>query len=205
MKSAGVGCYNGLNGSYTCPGNCLGLWGLKISGTIPNNAGQMTGLNYLGLGANKISGTVPDAIGQLTKLTELGLGANKISGTVPDSFGQMTELNTLGLGANKFSGTVPDVIGQLMKLQILDLSDNEISGTVPHTFGQLTKLQFLCVSLRLSPPPRTSRYAAPQPLAPEVRAPRFIRALHGEVHARRSLTALSLPLPSFRALTFAGT
>jgi hypothetical protein len=80
-----------------------------------------------------------------------------------------------------------------------DLYGLKISGTIPIDVGQMTELQLLCVSLLL-PAPRP-RAAPPRSPARALCAPRFVRALH----ARRSLTALSLPSFSFLARTFAGT
>ena len=58
---------------------------------------------------NAISGTIPEQWGQLTGLTELILLGDRLSGTIPASLGNIPNLATGGLElyGNNISGTVP--------------------------------------------------------------------------------------------------
>ncbi|KAL3702494.1 hypothetical protein R1sor_020516 [Riccia sorocarpa] len=59
------------------------------------------------LSKKNISGTIPEEIGQLTGLTEIHLDNNKLSGQIPDSLRYLVKLQILNLANNNLSGPVP--------------------------------------------------------------------------------------------------
>ena len=56
----------------------------NLTGTIPEELGQLRGLESLDLGGNHLKGTVPSSLSQLTKLTSLTLYDNGLSGRLPN-------------------------------------------------------------------------------------------------------------------------
>jgi Leucine-rich repeat (LRR) protein len=121
----------------------LEQYGNELKGTIPDEIGLLTSLNYINLGDNTLSGTVPTVLGSLTALTRLYLFSNSFNGTVPSQLGVLTSLNGLSLYFNSFTGTVPSQIGSLTALTLLSLSGNSFTGTVPSELGSLTALTWL--------------------------------------------------------------
>lgn len=108
----------------------LDLSGNAITGSIPAEIGNLTGLSNMNLSSNKISGSIPTAIGNLTNLTNLDLGNNSLSGTIPVEVGNLTKLTNLDLGGNNLSGSIPEALGKLGNLESLDISGNKLSGLI---------------------------------------------------------------------------
>ena len=71
----------------------------ELSGEIPKELGQLTGLQSLYLHSNGLSGEIPKELGQLTGLGYLDLYTNKLSGEIPKELGQLTSLGYLDLPA----------------------------------------------------------------------------------------------------------
>ena len=116
----------------------------ELSGTIPDQLGNLTSLKRLSLGDNQLSGTIPDQLGNLTSLeTILNLGGNELSGAIPDQLGNLTSLEKLILQENQLSGAIPDQLGNLASLTLLHLQDNKLSGAIPDQLGNLTNLTIL--------------------------------------------------------------
>ena len=102
--------------------------------TYPNNK-----ITYLGLDNNNLSGTLPEEIGDLDPLEILYLDRNSIGGILPSSMGQLVNLRLLALGENQFTGEVPSSFSSLSSLEVLQLSDNQLEGLIP----DLTNLEAL--------------------------------------------------------------
>jgi hypothetical protein len=122
----------------TCSGahiNSTVLWGLNLTGEIPESIGQLKQLTYLDLSANNITGPIPTSISQLTLLVFLILNSNVLSGTIPADISKLTKLTRLDLGGiGTFTDTtIPSWISQLTKLEYLDLSGR----LVPYTIGAI--------------------------------------------------------------------
>lgn len=105
-----------------------------LSAFIPKAIGLYTGLEKLEICYKKnLSGTIPDEIGNLTNLTYLRLMGNSLNGTIPDSIGNLTKLQTLDLANNAMNstyngyraeglgGAVPESVGNLTELKELRL------------------------------------------------------------------------------------
>ena len=70
----------------------LSLHGNNLTGTIPPQIGNLSGLIILHLGGNSLTGAIPEEIGNLTGLAEFNLHGNNLSGPIPLSFAALTEL-----------------------------------------------------------------------------------------------------------------
>ncbi|MYI28063.1 MAG: hypothetical protein F4064_08210, partial [Acidimicrobiales bacterium] len=60
-----------------------------LSGSIPPELGNLTGLETLSLSGNALSGSIPPSLGNLTNLTRLSLYSNELSGSIPPELGRL--------------------------------------------------------------------------------------------------------------------
>ena len=87
------GCPTHVYGTSLCDGTYKGTrvilsypaWSVeaRLSGTIPPQLGDNSGLTILSLSDNSISGTIPSQLGDISQLEWLDLDGNSISGTIP--------------------------------------------------------------------------------------------------------------------------
>ena len=90
---------------------------------------------------NSLTGILPSEIGNLTGLKILNLVRNHLSGEISGEL--PIGLNFLGLSSNAFSGVIPRSVTNLTELQVINLSYNQFSGEIPVSFGELQQLQYL--------------------------------------------------------------
>ncbi|KAI4351075.1 hypothetical protein L6164_005460 [Bauhinia variegata] len=102
----------------------------------------MKQLVVLRLYENKLSGDIPLELGECSGLKELLLGANVFQGSIPSSFGSLKSLEFLDLSRNNLSGTIPGELRKLSILKSLNLSFNHLHGEVPigGVFSNITGL-----------------------------------------------------------------
>ncbi|KAF8686614.1 hypothetical protein HU200_043440 [Digitaria exilis] len=127
----------------------------SISGSIPQDIGNLVGLSILGLANTSISGMIPSSIGKLANLVQLGLYcarrlnwlaaySNGLEGPVPASLGKLTKLYLLDLSANyRLNGSIPKEILLPSLSYSLNLSHNSFSGPLPPEVGNLINLNQL--------------------------------------------------------------
>ena len=108
-------------------GGVAGYYGSKVSGTLPENMGEIYGLKDLNVGCNiKLSGTLPISLGNLRRLRTVNVGgAFKMTGNLPGDFGFLTGLQTLMTLHTKINGPLPTVEGGLGQLSLCSI------GTMP--------------------------------------------------------------------------
>ncbi|WOL09004.1 LRR receptor-like serine/threonine-protein kinase FLS2 [Canna indica] len=93
-------------------------------------------LTSIDLSENKLSGDVPRELMNLSGLLVLNLSRNQFDGEVLGQIGQLHELLSLDLSSNHFNGRIPSSLTSMSFLSYLNLSNNNFSGRVPFA-GQL--------------------------------------------------------------------
>ena len=121
----------------------LDLGANNLTGMLPAELGNLSGLRYLQLGDNALTGEIPHELGNLLGLESLFLANNTLTGEIPSELGNLSQLQHLYLRSNALSGTIPDEFGNLPQLQNLNVSDNAFTGRLPRSLMQLTNLMFL--------------------------------------------------------------
>lgn len=144
----------------------------KVSGTLPEDFNNLTGLQKLSLQANQISGALPTFKG-LSNLESAFLGNNNFTSIPVDFFGGLTSLQTISIDYNPLSpwlipadikestmltvfsannaginGGIPAFLGDgtMPSLQTLRLSYNNLSGEIPPAFNGNSSLQVLILN-----------------------------------------------------------
>ncbi|KAI9070582.1 hypothetical protein K1719_047455 [Acacia pycnantha] len=117
----------------------------NLSGPIPSNIGNTTGLLKLHLSSNQLSGAIPSSIGNCSKLKALVVNDNTFTGVLPQSLNDLKNLVYLDAKNNSLGGTIPLGFGSCGKLFILDLSFNVFSGGIPSGLGNCSNLAELAV------------------------------------------------------------
>ncbi len=122
-----------------------------LSGTLPSELWNMTGLTKLDLGyqcasypAHGYTGTIPAALASMANLTYLDLSYNQFTGTIPN-LGSMSGLRTLFLGGNPYSSQpFPSWVTSMTGLTQLGLDNANLTGSFP-ALGGMTSLTLLMI------------------------------------------------------------
>ena len=97
----------------------------------------------VGPGRQRLSGELPEELGNLTGLTELDLRDNRLTGALPGELAALASLEELHLSNNKFTGALPAGLSALSGLTDLYLHDNQFSGVLPPELADLPNLEKL--------------------------------------------------------------
>jgi len=118
----------------------LDLSGLRLTGSISPNIGNLSLLRSLHLQGNQFTGLIPDQIGALSRLSVLNISFNSINGPIPLNITKCLNLQILDLMQNEISGAIPEELSSLKSLEILKLGGNKLWGTIPPSFANITSL-----------------------------------------------------------------
>ena len=118
----------------------LHLTEVDLSGSLPPELGNLSGLRQLSLYRNQLTGPIPPSLGNLTHLTWLGLSGNQLTGPIPPSLGNLTNLEALQLDRNQLEGPIPRLQSNLTHLA---LAQNRLTGPIPPEVGNMTNLEGL--------------------------------------------------------------
>ena len=125
----------------------LDLGGFELSGEIPAEIGELSGLRELHLDYNLLGGRMPTELGELSNLSLLAMQGNDLSGEIPSELGSLSNLTLLALHGNQLQGQIPLEITSLPKLEFLSLSGNSLIGEIPPGMGNLDRLTTLHLEL----------------------------------------------------------
>ncbi|KAH7669502.1 Non-specific serine/threonine protein kinase protein, partial [Dioscorea alata] len=78
-----------------------------LSGEIPEELGNLHGIQNLNLSGNRLAGQIPEFISGLKSLESLDLSRNELVGEIPSSIAALTSLSHLNLSYNNLSGRIP--------------------------------------------------------------------------------------------------
>ncbi|OQY27790.1 MAG: hypothetical protein B6244_09360 [Candidatus Cloacimonetes bacterium 4572_55] len=136
-----IALYNATNGdNWTDNTNWLSNQPINTWEGVTVGGGRVTELR---LDRNGLSGTIPSEIGDLTGLERLDFSSNDLGGSIPTEIGNLTQLRRLYLDDCNFTGGIPTWIDNLMELERLDFSSNDLGGSIPTEIGNLTQLRRL--------------------------------------------------------------
>ena len=76
--------------------------GLQIHQAAP----ALSNISIFYLYDNQLSGTIPEELGNLKSIIDIDLSINRLNGIVPISLGNLSKLEWLSLYNNQFSGLV---------------------------------------------------------------------------------------------------
>lgn len=159
-----VAFYNSTNGD-NWTNNTNWLDNTKPLNTWQGVYTENNRVTYLNLGGNNVTGSLPQEIGNLSQLKDLQLWSNEIGGQIPPEIGNLSQLTYLDLAPNNFSGSIPNEIGNLINLETLWLNQSGLSGNIPTSLANLTKLRYLYLQSAIGPgwPNETAAYSGDFP------------------------------------------
>lgn len=116
----------------------------NLTGTLPENLGNLTGCEELVLSDNQISGVIPAGINNMEALERLELQNNLLTSPMPN-LPSLNNLTVFSIAANSFEGEIPSEFGNIPNLISLTLDHNNFTGTIPSSFTHLDQLRELYI------------------------------------------------------------
>jgi Leucine-rich repeat (LRR) protein/PKD repeat protein len=96
------------------------------------------GVISLALDRNNLSGNIPPELGNFSGMLDLRIGGNQLTGSIPPELSNSSYLNTLILRDNELSGNIPPELGHITSLTNFYLQGNTgLSGPLPSTLTNL--------------------------------------------------------------------
>ncbi|XP_062115994.1 probable inactive leucine-rich repeat receptor-like protein kinase At3g03770 isoform X2 [Humulus lupulus] len=106
----------------------LDLSGNKLTSTLPT---MPKGLVMLFLFNNSFSGGIPQQYGQLQGLQNLDLSSNFLTGMPPVKLFSLPNISYLNLASNMLRGSLSNHLSCGSKLEFIDISNNKFTGGLP--------------------------------------------------------------------------
>ncbi|OAY79707.1 LRR receptor-like serine/threonine-protein kinase GSO2 [Ananas comosus] len=101
-------------------------------------------MTLIDLSKNKLTGKIPPDIGNLSGLISLNLSYNQLTGPISEALSNLYQIESLDISNNRLSGDIPWQLGQLKFLEVFSVAQNNLSGCIPSfrdqfaTFGKAT-------------------------------------------------------------------
>jgi len=114
------------------------LNGMGLSGTLPEELGDLLFCQELNLASNNLSGGLPTRIGEMKSLRSFSAGGNGLSGVLEESaLSKLASgMKLISLQGNDFTGRFPEWIGDMPAECNFWLQQNRLSGEVPEKVRQ---------------------------------------------------------------------
>jgi hypothetical protein len=103
----------------------------RITGSLPQEIGNLVMMQSLSTSGNNLSGTIPRQLSHLSQLNELDLSHNDFTEGIPLAPGNRIQHKTLNLSTNFVTGPIPSELNEPSSLALRDLSHNALTGEVP--------------------------------------------------------------------------
>ncbi|XXG52073.1 hypothetical protein AAC387_Pa03g0483 [Persea americana] len=90
-------------------------------------------LNYMSgidVSCNQLTGEIPREMGQLSGLHSMNLSYNQFAGPIPATFRNLRQIESLDLSHNKLNGTIPLELTELNYLAVFSVAHNNLSGRI---------------------------------------------------------------------------
>ncbi|KAL9154404.1 hypothetical protein ABFS82_10G111500 [Erythranthe guttata] len=94
---------------------------------------HMSGID---LSMNSLTGTIPDELGNLSSVHTLNLSHNHLTGKIPTSFSNLNRIQSLDLSHNRLTGEIPQELIRLNFLGVFSVAYNNLSGKIPDPKAQ---------------------------------------------------------------------
>ncbi|XP_010656508.1 receptor-like protein 13 isoform X2 [Vitis vinifera] len=88
-------------------------------------------MSGLDLSGNKLTGPIPPEIGNLSGIHSLNLSYNQLIGTIPETFSNLQEIESLDLSHNRLTSQIPPQMVELNFLTVFTVAHNNLSGKTP--------------------------------------------------------------------------
>uniref|UniRef100_M1CNF8 non-specific serine/threonine protein kinase n=1 Tax=Solanum tuberosum TaxID=4113 RepID=M1CNF8_SOLTU len=139
----GIHCFNkvGANG-YLHIKELNFMWN-DLTGSIPEEIGNIKSLKLLLLTGNKLSGSLSDQLGYLPNLRIFQIDENQISGRIPKSFSNLNSVQHIHFNNNTLIGQIPPELSNLSTLLHMLMDSNNLSGYLPPEFSILPRLRII--------------------------------------------------------------
>ena len=116
-----------------------------LTGGIPPELGDLSGVDILELYNNQLTGEIPAELGIMVTLHDIDLSNNRLTGEIPAALGGSGNsfLRELRLHNNRLTGSIPAQLVNLNNLTHLLLHNNQLSGRIPAEFNNANRFQNL--------------------------------------------------------------
>ncbi|RWR75586.1 LRR receptor-like serine/threonine-protein kinase GSO1 [Cinnamomum micranthum f. kanehirae] len=98
-------------------------------------------LNYMSgidVSCNQLTGEIPHEMGQLSGLHSMNLSHNQFTGPIPATFKNLSQIESLDLSHNKLNGTIPSELIELYFLSVFSVAYNNLSARTPDKKNQFS-------------------------------------------------------------------
>ncbi|XWS10509.1 hypothetical protein CRYUN_Cryun39dG0085700 [Craigia yunnanensis] len=106
------------------------------SGSYSYGGNILEYMSGIDLSRNKLTGQIPDELGNLSGMHSLNLSHNNLIGVIPSSFSKLKLIESLDLSYNNLCGGIPIQLVELNFLEVFSVAHNSLSGRTPERKAQ---------------------------------------------------------------------